>query len=324
MKALVLDKPGQPNTLYMTDLPQPVPGEGEVRVRVEAVSLNPVDYKLARAGHPAWSYPFVLGLDVAGTIDAVGTGVDSWQVGDRVFYHGNLARPGGFAEYTVTVAHVMAKIPPEVSFVDAAAIPCAGLTAYQALFRKLHLQAEQTILVQGGAGGVGGFAVQLATHIGATVITTASQHNFDNVKQLGAIHAIDYRQEDVKQRVLEITNGRGVDAILDTVSSASATMGAELLAFGGGLACIAGMPDFSKVSFDKAISIHAIMLGGVYFSGDQTAQQDLARMAEEMIALVAEKKIDPLVSQVITLDEIPTGLTQLAGRHVHGKIVAEV
>ncbi|MCB0197421.1 MAG: zinc-binding dehydrogenase [Anaerolineae bacterium] len=324
MKALALDKPGKPDTLHLADLPKPQPGLGEVRVRVEAVSLNPVDYKLARSGHPAWTYPFILGLDVAGVVDAVGDGVENWQPGDQVFYHGNLSKPGGFAEYAIAAAHVLARIAPGVSFEAAAAIPCAGLTAYQALYRKLHLQAGQTVLVQGGAGGVGGFGVQLATNTGATVITTASARNFQYVKNLGATYVIDYNTEDVKERVFEITHGRGLEAVLDTVNSKNATLGTELLAFGGSIACIAGMPDFSIVSFDKPISVHAVMLGGAYFSGDRLAEEDLGHMADEMMALLAEQKIDAMVSEVIMLEQIPTKLNELAARHVSGKIVAKL
>ena len=324
MKAIVLDRPGSPGSLHLGEKTKPQPQAGEVRIRVHAVSLNPVDYKLAAGGHSAWHYPFVLGLDVAGTIDAIGSDVSDWQVGDRVFYHGNLSRPGGYAEYVVTVAHVLARIPENVTFVEAAAIPCAGLTAYQALFRKLHVQSGQTVLVHGGAGGVGGYSVQLAAHAGATVIATTSAHNFDHVQQLGAVRVIDYRTEDVAERVMALTNGRGVDAIVDSISSESATISTKLLAFGGGVACIAGMPDFSQVSFDKAISVHAVMLGGAYFNGDQAAQVDLAKMAEEMIALVAEKQIDPMVGEVISLEQIPQALTRLAARHVRGKIVAQI
>ena len=166
MKALVMDQPGPPNQWYIADIDQPEPNAGEVRVRVHAAGLNPADYKIAAGGHPAWQYPFVIGLDVAGTIDALGPDVAGWQIGDRVFYHGDFSRPGGYADYSITKAHAITAIPEGISFIEAAALPCAGLAAYQSIFRKLHLQPGQTVLVQGGAGGVGGFAVQLATHVG--------------------------------------------------------------------------------------------------------------------------------------------------------------
>jgi len=129
----------------------PKPGKGEVRIRVHAAGLNPVDYKVAASGNPYWTYPFILGLDVAGTIDAVGEGVSDWKAGDRVFYHGDLTKPGGFAEYAITTAHTIASIPHDVTFEEAAALPCARMTAYQALHRKPYVQSGQTILIHGGA-----------------------------------------------------------------------------------------------------------------------------------------------------------------------------
>jgi NADPH:quinone reductase-like Zn-dependent oxidoreductase len=198
------------------------------------------------------------------------------------------------------------------------------LTAYQALVRRLHVKSGQSILVQAGAGGVGGFAIQIAVQAGASVITTASAANHDYVRSLGAEAAIDYRHEQVHERVMAWSGGRGVDAVVDTVSGASATAGTRMLAFGGAIACIAGLPDFAQVSFQKAISIHQIALGGAYFQGDRRDQADLAHMGEEMIAMVADGRIDPLVSEVIDFEDIPSGLEELRGRHVHGKIVAQI
>jgi len=325
MKALVLDQPGPPDTLRMADILTPQPGAGQVRVRVHAFALNPVDYKRAQTGYPAWKYPFVLGLDVAGTIDAVGSEVADWQAGDRVFYHGDLSRPGGYAEYAVAMAHVLIRVPGEVSFVEAAALPTAGLTAYQALFRRLHIQPGQSVLVTGGAGGVGGFAVQLAAWAGATVIATASAYNHDYLRKLGARHVIDYNTEDVVERVRSLTGGRGVDAMVDTLGSDSATAGLDLLAFGGGLACVSRLPDFTRIRpLTKALSIHEIFLAGAYLSGDRSAQEGLARMGREMIELVRTKRIDPTVSEIISFAAVPDALQRLSQRHVRGKIVVRL
>ncbi|MDE5092335.1 MAG: zinc-binding dehydrogenase, partial [Trichodesmium sp. St18_bin3_1_1] len=222
MKALVLEKPGIPDSLYITEIPLPQPAAGEIRVQVHAVGLNPVDYKLAAGGFSTWSYPFILGLDVAGVVDAVGADVTEWQVGEQIYYHGNLSKPGGYAEYTNANALAVAPLPEGISFAKAAAILCAGFTAYHALHHRLHIQSKQTILIHGGAGGVGSFALQLAYLAGLEVITTCSQSNFDYVQKLGAKHLIDYKKQDVVIRVKEITNDRGVDAILDTVGSETA------------------------------------------------------------------------------------------------------
>lgn len=325
MKALVMERPSAPNEWSIANLDVPDPAAGELLVRVHAAGLNPADYKIAAGGHPAWQYPFYIGLDVAGTVAALGPGVTNWQVGDRVFYNADFSRPGGFAEYTVTKDHVVTAVPEGISFIEAAALPTAGLTAYQAIHRKLHLQPEQTILIQGAAGGVGSFAVQLAAHVGATIFATASAQNHEYVRNLGAEIVIDYRTEDVKERVMALTNGRGVDAIINAVSQATTSTDLDLLAFNGGIACVDSLPDFAYVRpFHKALSIHEIALGVAHLSGDHPAQEDLARMGQELGALVVQGIILPMVTEIIALEDVPLGLNRLAGRHVRGKIVARI
>ena len=323
MKALLLSKPGPVSSLSIGEIPTPEPGPNEIRVKVHAASLNPVDYKLAGRGNDNWAYPHVLGLDVAGTVDAIGSDVVQWRTGDRVFYHGDLSKPGGYAEYAITTDHTTAKIPDNVSFAEAAAIPCAGLTAYEAVVRRLGVQPEHTVWMQGGAGGVGGFAVQICKQIGATISTTASGRNHQFVKSLGADHVIDYNTEHVVNTIMSITNDRGVDRVLGAVDVNTANEGIEVLKFRGGLACVAGMPTITDTTFAGAKSIHNIAYGGAHSSTNRAAQFDLANMATEMIALVADKKIDPMIEQSITMEQIPEGLAQLEGRHVKGKIVAE-
>ncbi|MCA9908950.1 MAG: alcohol dehydrogenase catalytic domain-containing protein, partial [Anaerolineae bacterium] len=197
MKALVIDHPGSPRDWRMSEIPDPRPMPGEVLVRVHAVGLNPADYKIAEWGNPAWKYPHIMGLDVAGIIAEVGENVSGWQVGDAIYYHGDFTRRGGFAEYTTIPAHVIAPLPKTLSFAEAASVPCSGFAAYQGLFRKLTLKPGSIVLIQGGAGGVGSYAIQLSAHAGAVVMTTASARNNDYVRTLGAQHVIDYQTEDV-------------------------------------------------------------------------------------------------------------------------------
>ena len=325
MKALILHKPGSPDTLELAEVSKPVVEPGHAVIEVKAVGLNPVDYKTAANGNDAWSYPHILGLDVAGVIADIDQENTSFKVGDRVYYHGNLARPGGYAEYALAPAHILAPVPAGILFEDAAALPCAGFTAWQILSRKIKPAEGQTILIHGGAGGVGGFAIQLAAHLGLTIITTCSQANFEAVKALGADHCIDYGKENVTARVLEITGNRGVDAAINTIGSDSATKDLERLAFGGHLACVDGLPDFTRiVPFTKAISIHESALGGAHLSGDIPSQKDLARMGCEMMDLLRQKKISSMLAKTIPLAEVPDALTRLSDRHVRGKIVAVV
>ncbi|OIK12222.1 zinc-binding dehydrogenase [Bacillus sp. MUM 13] len=325
MKALLLKDKNLWREMKVEEIKIPAPKEGEVLVKVHAAGLNPVDYKTATSGNPAWTYPHILGLDVAGTIEEVGEGVTAWKIGDRVVYHSDFRKRGGFAEYGMTTAHTISRIPDSVSFEDAAALPTAGYTAYQALFRKLPMEHIHTILIQGGAGGVGGFGVQLAKNAGKTVISTASVHNHDYVRSLGADYVIDYKNEDVKAKVMDITNGRGVDAVLDTVSRESATRSLDLIAYGGHLAHIAGEPDYTHIkSFTKVISYHEVALNANHHQNDITAEKDLAKIGDELLQLVAQGKVSSLLERTISLEDVPQALADISERHVKGKIVAKL
>ncbi|MCA1011150.1 zinc-binding dehydrogenase [Halobacillus halophilus] len=324
MKALLLRGDSHWKDMKVENVEPPKPCKGEVLIEVHAAGLNPVDYKTASNGHPDWSYPHILGLDSAGIIRELGEGVTEWSIGDPVVYHGDLTRDGAFAEYNITTAHTISRIPEGVSFVNAAALPTAGYTAFQALHRKLPLDQTETLLIHAGAGGVGGFGIQLAKAAGKTVISTASSHNHDHVRLLGADFVIDYRNEEVEARVMDITEGRGVDAVVDTVSSQNATESLGYLAHMGHLVYIAGAPDFSKVKpFTQVISYHEIALGAIH-KADMQSQEDLRRMGATMLDMVRHGKLETLVSEIVDLDNVPEALERLADRHVSGKIVAKL
>ncbi|KGP71851.1 zinc-binding dehydrogenase [Pontibacillus yanchengensis] len=324
MKALLLHEAGKWRDMEVHDIPKPEPNTNEVLVRIEAAGLNPVDYKVATNGHPEWTYPHILGVDGAGIVENVGSDVSEVQPGDRVVYHGNMIKQGNFAEFTVVPSHTVSVIPETVSFEDAVALPCAGYTAYQSLFRKMMLEAGQTILIHAGAGGVGGFAIQLAKYAGLHVITTASSENHEYVYQLGADEVIDYKEQDFVEKTLELTEGLGVHAVLDTVGPENATRSIETLAFNGHIAFIAGAPDItSNIDFKRALSFHQVALGGAHMVNNLHQQRDLARMGNEMLELLSEGHINSLVEDIISLEDVPEGLNRLASRHVRGKIVAK-
>lgn len=325
MKALLLKDKGLWKDMKVEETEKPAPGNGELLVEVHAVGLNPVDYKTATNGTPSWTYPHILGLDVAGVVAEVGDGVTGWKKGDLVVYHGDFSKKGGYAEFALITAHTASKLPEGISFEDAAALPTAGYTAYQALHRKLPLDQIDTILIHGGAGGVGGFGVQLAKLAGKTVISTASSHNHEYVKSLGADYVIDYREENVKEKVMEITDGRGVDAVIDAVSRQSATDALDMLAYMGHIVYIAGAPDFTVVKpFTKVVSYHEIALAAAHQSDDFQAQKDFAVIGDHMLYLLAEGKLDAMLKEVISLEEVPDALNRLSERHVKGKIVAKL
>jgi NADPH:quinone reductase len=326
MKAVLLDAPGPPSSLRIGETEDPAPSAQEVLVRICAAALNPVDFKVAAVGSDLWRYPHVLGVDAAGVIEQVGTEVTDWRPGDRVFYHTTWRRPGTYAELNTVPSHTIARIPEPVHYVDAAAIPCAGLTAYSSLFRRLHCKSGDLVLVNGGSGGVGGFAIQLAKRAGAIVVATCSAANADYVRKLGADEVVDYRHENVFQRVREIAGPRLFDAIIDTIGPKNGVDNLRLLGPEGGAAFIAGLPDLSGIDdLPYSIAIHDIGLGGVLVAPHfRRQQEDLAKMAFEMITLLQRGEIRSMVSRIISLEEIPQSLATLAEGHVRGKLVAQL
>jgi NADPH:quinone reductase len=327
MKAIVVPEAGGGlDAVKLADLPVPAPGAGELRLRVEAASLNPVDWKVAVDNKPEWIFPHVLGLDAAGVVDAIGPGVDGWSVGDRAVLHNNLWKPGVFAEFCIAPAHVTSHLPDGISFVDAAAIPCAGYTAYQALFRKARIEAGQTILIQGANGGVGGFAVQLAHQAGAKVIALSKFEHHEAVRELGADIVFDYRDDDLLAKILaETHSGFGVDVMLEVANPGDARKSLAFIHYNGHLVSVDPLPNMSNVpSYTYAASVHEVALGGAYFAGHIPTQRDFKVIGDELMARLAAGKLDPMVDEVIGLADIPDALGRLRRRELTGKIVARL
>src|SRR5262245_16208491 len=212
MKAVIMDRHGGPDVLRYGDLPEPLAGTGEVVVDVHAASVNGADIKVLEGSYaPITKFPYVLGRDFSGVVSALGAGVSDFKLGDAVF--GVLAggRDGTYQEKVAEKAAILCAKPDSLSHVDAAALALTGLTALVAVEDTIKLKSGETILIQGGAGGVAGFAVQLAKHIGARVITTASAANHPYVHSLGADQVIDYAKDDFTRVV------KDVDAVFETV-----------------------------------------------------------------------------------------------------------
>ncbi|KAG9397687.1 Zinc-binding dehydrogenase [Carpediemonas membranifera] len=326
MRALLLNKIGKPYDYTVGEIDTPKPGENEVRIKVAAAALNPVDWKLAQYGAEAWTeFPRVLGLDSAGVVDAVGRQVTTFAVGDRVVQHGSLiSRTGGFAEYTLSDTRHLAHIPDTVSFEEAAAAMCAGVTAHQAITRKLHVAADDVVLIHGGAGGVGSFAIQICKSIGATVISTCSSSKMEIVRSIGADEVIDYTSEDVTARVMEITAGLGADRILNTLDGASGVDDLKRLAFNGNLCMIVGeLPSCPEGTgmFVKGQSLAYCFLGGAHVTGHSKSLIDIGRMSNELLHLMAEGTVKAVVGKTISLEEVPVCLAELEEGHAKGKTV---
>jgi len=221
MKAITIEQTGDPSVLKLVDLPAPEPRhETEVRVRIKAAGVNPLDTKLRGGQYPLTQFPAVLGCDGAGVIETIGSGVTRFNEGDEVlfFYGGVDGVPGSYAEYIVIDERFLVKKPENVGFIEAAAIPLVAITAWEALFDRAAVNEGQSVLIHAGAGGVGHVAIQLAKHAGlnvATTISTADKAAF--VRDLGADFIINYREDDVVNAVMQWTGGNGVDAVMDNV-----------------------------------------------------------------------------------------------------------
>lgn len=325
MKAWYIEEPGKIENLTWGEIADVSPEKNQLVVKIISTALNPVDYKMIENGNPYWRYPHVVGVDLTGEVVEIGSEVHGFNIGDRVACHTNLSNNGAFAEKAVVDSDVTAKIPDGVSFDQAATILCAGMTAYEGIVQKLNHFQKKSILIHAGSGGVGGFAIQLAKELGLKVFTTASSYNHSWVKQLGADIAIDYRTEDVTSRILDETNGEGVDLILNTVGRKEATEDLKRLTFSGQLAYIAGGPDTSDVKpFTLSPSIHEVALGAAHQSGSARARRNLAYMAQELMQRVKDKRLDAMVTEVLSRKELPEGLKKLKGRHVRGKMIVHM
>ena len=227
MKAVYIQQCGGPEVLQYGDLPDPSAGPGQIVVDTFAASVNGADWK-ARAGHYGQpKFPLILGRDFSGVVSALGAGVTDLRLGDEVFGVLEAGREGAYAEKIAITAAIVAKKPSTLSHVDAAALALTGLTALCAVEDSLKLKSGETILIQGGAGGVASFAIQLAKHLGAHVITTTSAANLTYVREIGADEVIDYNKADFTQVV------RDCDAVFDTVGGDVALRSFAVLKPGG-------------------------------------------------------------------------------------------
>ena len=306
MKAIVAHEYGGPEVLKFEEVSRPEPKENEALVRVIASGVNPAD-PLTLSGKYAREFgthlPLIPGYDIAGIVEKTGVKVTKLKAGDAIYGYPTFG--GGWAEYvTVTEGEVAAK-PASLSFTEAAAVPMGALTAWQALVDTAQLQPGQTILIHGGSGGVGSFAVQIAKARGARVIATASTANQDLLKQLGADVAIDY----TKTRFEEIA--KDVDAVLDPVGKETLIRSYDVVKKGGIVMSLVARPD--RVELEKrgirgaAISVHP-------------DAEDLAEIAH----LIDAGKIKPIVTQVLPLSEAIAAQQQAATHHTRGKLVLRI
>jgi NADPH:quinone reductase-like Zn-dependent oxidoreductase len=306
MKAVVAHEYGGPEVLKYEDVPLPEPKDGEILVRVIASGVNPAD-PLILNGKYAKEFgthlPLILGYDMAGVVVKTGANITKLKIGDPVYAY--LLWGGGWAEYCISNEGESAVKPKSLSFTEAASVPLAALTAWQALVDIGKIQSGQTVLVHGGSGGVGSFAIQIAKALGARVIATASTANQDLLKQLGADVAIDY----TKQKFEEIVHD--VDLVLDPVGRDTLARSYGVVKKGGIVVTLVSRCDEAEL---KKHEIRGASL---------SSHPDAAELTQ-ITKLIDDGKIKPIVSQVLPLTDAAKADAQAATHHTRGKIVLKI
>jgi NADPH:quinone reductase-like Zn-dependent oxidoreductase len=316
MKAFIREKYGPPETLRMAEVEMPAPNADEVLVKVLAASVNAADWHVMR-GKPLFSRATlgllrpkhkILGVDIAGQVEAVGGGVTRFKPGDEVYANLLDHGYGGFAEYVSVPVDVVSVKPANLSFEEAAAVPMAAVTALQGLRHHGELQPTQKVLVNGATGGVGTFAVQIAKSYGAEVTGVTSTQNLDLVGSLGADHALDYTTTDV------VGSGRRYDRILDTVGNRSVSDLRGGLAEGGK----AAVTGFTSVAKLLAVSLR----GGKDIA--QVQAHVKTKDLELLSQLIAAGKVRPQIDRRYRFAEIPAAIAYLEQGHARAKVVVGV
>ncbi|NIL16596.1 zinc-dependent alcohol dehydrogenase family protein [Pseudomonas sp. AN3A02] len=318
MKALILNSFGGPESFELCDVPKPVPHAGQVLVRVHATSINPLDYQVRRGDYSDWvPLPAITGHDVSGVVEEVGPGVTTFAPGDEVWYTPQIFEgPGSYAEYHVAHESIIGKKPSSLSHLEAASLSLVGGTAWEALVVRGVLKVGESILVHGGAGGVGHVAIQLAKAMGAKVFTTVREVNVEFARSMGADVIIDYEKEDYIDVIQRETAGRGVDVVFDTIGGNTLSRSPDALAQLGRVVSIVDIahPQNLVQAWGKNASYHFVF-----------TRQNRGKL-DEMSALIANGKLRPHLGAVYSLADIPLAHSRLESPNngIQGKIAIAV
>jgi NADPH:quinone reductase-like Zn-dependent oxidoreductase len=303
MKAAFIERHGGPEVLQYGEMPDPVAAPGQVMVDIVAASVNGADWKVREGkSNPLTRFPYILGRDFSGVVSALGDGVTDLRIGDEVFAVCDVGQEGAYAEKIAIKAAIVAKKTASLSHVEAAALALAGLTAICAIEDTLKLKSGETILIQGGAGGVASFAIQLAKYLGARVITTASAANHDYLRQIGADEIIDYNAVDFTKVV------KDCDAAFDTVGGDVAQRTFAVLKPGGRAAFIASGAHAPKPDRGDVVGLRP------------SVGRDRPHL-ERIVELVAQGAVRPPEVTLYKLSEAVAAQRLSESRHFRGKLV---
>lgn len=318
MKAMLLKSYGGVDAFELCKVPKPVPLAGQVLVRVHATSINPLDYQVRRGDyHDLVQLPAITGHDVSGVVEAVGAGVTAFAPGDEVWYTPQIfGGPGSYAEYHVAAESIIARKPASLSHLQAASLSLVGGTVWEALVVRAALRVGESILIHGGAGGVGHVAIQLAKAMGARVFTTVRETNAEFVRGLGADVVIDYEKEDYVAAVMRETNGQGVDVVFDSIGGNTLAGSPDVLAQLGRVVSIVdtAQPQNLIQAWGKNASYHFVF-----------TRQNRGKL-DELSALVARGQLRPHIGAVYSLRDIALAHARLESPNngIQGKIAIAV
>jgi NADPH:quinone reductase-like Zn-dependent oxidoreductase len=300
MNALVIDRIGGPEVYRIAEMPVPEPGYGEVQVRVIAAGMNPVDWKIREGLFPVgqMTFPAVTLREFSGTVTEVGRGVIEFKVGDEVY---GITDIGAAAEYTVAKVSAVALRPKSLHAADAATVPLAGMTAWQALFTHGGLKPGQRVLIHAASGGVGTLAVQLAKWAGAYVIGTCGPEHADAVRHLGAEEVVDYHKQPFQEVI------QPVDMVLHSIGQDQVAASLQVLKPGGILVSISADPMELEAAQQGKFAMRFMM---------QPNSNELARLAE----LIDNGTIHPVIDALVPLEEAKDAMAMLQKGHTYGKL----
>lgn len=325
MRAVVFDQPGDAGVLHVAEVPDPVPQPGEVLLRVRATAVNRADLLQRRGFYPPPpGASSILGLEAAGEIVQLGEGVDGWSVGERA---AALLAGGGYAELVAVPAGQLLHVPDSIDIITAGGIPEVFLTAHDNLVTRGGLRRGETVLIHGGAGGVGTAAIQVARRAGARVIVTAgSAERLRRCRELGAGEGINHREEDFVDRVAEITGGRGADVILDVMGAAYLERNLRALARDGRLVVIGLQGGVrAEVDLNTMLSRRLSLVATTLRSRPVEQKAEIVRRAEEdLLPGLADGSLRPVIDRVLPLDRAAEAHRAMEAGEPVGKLVLAV
>jgi NADPH:quinone reductase-like Zn-dependent oxidoreductase len=320
MKAAILNDFGSFESFEITEIPQPKPEFDEVLVKVLATSVNPLDFQVRRGDYKdILTLPVITGHDISGVIIKIGSGVEKFKVGDEVYYSPEIFKgQGSYAQYHCAHESIIALKPKNISHLEAATLPLAAGTAWEMLVTRAQLKINQTILIHGGAGGVGIPTIQIAKAMGATVFTTARKVHHPFLLELGADYIIDYEKEDYIQAISRLTNNQGVDVIIDTIGGNTLSDSGKIL---NQLGQVVTLVDIEKPqnlieAWGKNATYHFVF-----------TRQSRNKL-DELTKLVESKKLKPVTTRTFSLSDIGKAHklleTRAGDKDFYGKIAIEV